>query len=208
MGHFDCNSRAAGVKRVGRAETIPCGSGVGRDIRVTRSCWRGNCKRRAAMPYGGNDWLALTQEPTLEPEIPICDPHHLPATTQRWRRSASGWPAGSLARLCRHGDERAAAGAAALIGARRSPAAARFVPDSPLEGNGAASACCATPLSPRADHGGKHEGHPAAPPGDPISDRNATKSLSSIDCRNPPLFQSHDAEAGGEALFGMGRRSS
>jgi predicted TIM-barrel fold metal-dependent hydrolase len=28
------------------------------------------------MPYGGNDWLALTQEPTPEPEIPICDPHH------------------------------------------------------------------------------------------------------------------------------------
>ena len=28
------------------------------------------------MPYGGNDWLALTQEPTLEPEIPICDAHH------------------------------------------------------------------------------------------------------------------------------------
>src|SRR5260221_239504 len=28
------------------------------------------------MPYGGNDWLALTQEPTLEPEIGICDPHH------------------------------------------------------------------------------------------------------------------------------------
>src|SRR6266516_4766787 len=28
------------------------------------------------MPYGGNDWLALTQESTLEPEIPICDPHH------------------------------------------------------------------------------------------------------------------------------------
>ena len=28
------------------------------------------------MPYGGNDWLALTPEPTLEPEIPICDPHH------------------------------------------------------------------------------------------------------------------------------------
>jgi len=26
------------------------------------------------MPYGGNDWLALTQEPTLEPELPICDP--------------------------------------------------------------------------------------------------------------------------------------
>ena len=28
------------------------------------------------MPFGGNDWHALTQEPTLEPEIPICDPHH------------------------------------------------------------------------------------------------------------------------------------
>ena len=28
------------------------------------------------MPYGDNDWLALNQEPTLEPELPICDPHH------------------------------------------------------------------------------------------------------------------------------------
>ena len=28
------------------------------------------------MPFGGNDWLALTQEPPLEPELPICDPHH------------------------------------------------------------------------------------------------------------------------------------
>ena len=28
------------------------------------------------MPFGGNDWLALTREPTLEPEMPICDPHH------------------------------------------------------------------------------------------------------------------------------------
>src|SRR6201998_769655 len=28
------------------------------------------------MPYGGNCWLALTQEATLESEIPICDPHH------------------------------------------------------------------------------------------------------------------------------------
>ena len=28
------------------------------------------------MPYGGNDWLALTQDATLEPELPICDPHH------------------------------------------------------------------------------------------------------------------------------------
>ena len=28
------------------------------------------------MPFGGEDWLALTQEPTLEPELPICDPHH------------------------------------------------------------------------------------------------------------------------------------
>ena len=28
------------------------------------------------MPFEENDWLALTQEPTLEPEIPIYDPHH------------------------------------------------------------------------------------------------------------------------------------
>ena len=28
------------------------------------------------MPFGGNDWLALSPEPTLEPELPICDPHH------------------------------------------------------------------------------------------------------------------------------------
>ena len=28
------------------------------------------------MPYGGHDWLTLTQELTLEPEIPICDAHH------------------------------------------------------------------------------------------------------------------------------------
>ena len=28
------------------------------------------------MPFGGNDWLALTGEPALEPELPICDPHH------------------------------------------------------------------------------------------------------------------------------------
>ena len=28
------------------------------------------------MPYGGNDWLALTPEKTLEPDLPICDPHH------------------------------------------------------------------------------------------------------------------------------------
>ena len=28
------------------------------------------------MPFGGNDWLGLTLEPTLEPVIPICDPHH------------------------------------------------------------------------------------------------------------------------------------
>ncbi|MFQ6031177.1 MAG: amidohydrolase family protein [Dehalococcoidia bacterium] len=28
------------------------------------------------MPYGGNDWLALNPEETLEPALPICDPHH------------------------------------------------------------------------------------------------------------------------------------
>ena len=28
------------------------------------------------MPPRGNEWLALTAEPTLEPDLPICDPHH------------------------------------------------------------------------------------------------------------------------------------
>src|SRR5262245_32293649 len=28
------------------------------------------------MPFGSNDWLALTSESPLEPELPICDPHH------------------------------------------------------------------------------------------------------------------------------------
>ena len=28
------------------------------------------------MPFGSNDWLALTSETPLEPELPICDPHH------------------------------------------------------------------------------------------------------------------------------------
>ena len=28
------------------------------------------------MPFGGNDWLALTQETPIEPDLPICDPHH------------------------------------------------------------------------------------------------------------------------------------
>src|SRR5919108_5507868 len=28
------------------------------------------------MPIRGKAWLALTPEPTLEPEIPICDAHH------------------------------------------------------------------------------------------------------------------------------------
>ena len=28
------------------------------------------------MPFGGLDWLALTPEQALEPDLPICDPHH------------------------------------------------------------------------------------------------------------------------------------
>jgi L-fuconolactonase len=28
------------------------------------------------MAYGGNDWLALTPESAIEPDLPICDPHH------------------------------------------------------------------------------------------------------------------------------------
>src|SRR3954454_15386325 len=30
----------------------------------------------ATVPFGGSDWLALTTEPILEPDLPICDPHH------------------------------------------------------------------------------------------------------------------------------------
>ena len=39
------------------------------------------------MPSEGNDWLALTSEPTLEPQIPICDPHH-----HFWDRRSSRAP--------------------------------------------------------------------------------------------------------------------
>jgi len=28
------------------------------------------------VPFGDNDWLALTQEDPIEPNIPLCDPHH------------------------------------------------------------------------------------------------------------------------------------
>jgi predicted TIM-barrel fold metal-dependent hydrolase len=28
------------------------------------------------MPFGGNEWLALNQEDPIEPDLPICDPHH------------------------------------------------------------------------------------------------------------------------------------
>src|SRR2546427_12202498 len=35
-----------------------------------------SCNGGAIMPFGDNDWLALTSEPTLEHELPICDPHH------------------------------------------------------------------------------------------------------------------------------------
>ena len=28
------------------------------------------------MPFGNDDWLDLTQESPIEPEIPLCDPHH------------------------------------------------------------------------------------------------------------------------------------
>ena len=28
------------------------------------------------MPFGNDDWLALTEETPIEPAIPLCDPHH------------------------------------------------------------------------------------------------------------------------------------
>ena len=39
------------------------------------------------MPFGGNDWHALTQEAPLEPDLPICDPHH-----HFWDRRAARIP--------------------------------------------------------------------------------------------------------------------
>lgn len=39
------------------------------------------------MAPGGNGWLALTQEAALEPELPICDPHH-----HFWDRRAARSP--------------------------------------------------------------------------------------------------------------------
>ena len=32
------------------------------------------------MPFGNNDWLALTQEDPIEPEIPLCDPTTISGT--------------------------------------------------------------------------------------------------------------------------------
>jgi hypothetical protein len=51
----------------------------------------------AIVPFGGNDWLALTQEPTLEPELPICDPHHhfwdfRTARVPYQRTCSTSWP--------------------------------------------------------------------------------------------------------------------
>src|SRR2546430_9259675 len=48
----------------------------GERLRNGRERERLSCHRGVIVPFGGNDWLALTQEPTLEPEMPICDPHH------------------------------------------------------------------------------------------------------------------------------------
>src|SRR4051812_22437666 len=39
------------------------------------------------MPFGNNDWHALTTEAPLEPELPICDPHH-----HLWDRRAARIP--------------------------------------------------------------------------------------------------------------------
>src|SRR5215468_826287 len=48
---------------------------------LTRPAVHANCtttdyQRGMIMPFGDNNWLALTPEPALEPELPICDPHH------------------------------------------------------------------------------------------------------------------------------------
>ena len=43
------------------------------------------------MPFGGNDWHALTAEPALEPDLPICDPHH-----HFWDRRWSAFPISAI----------------------------------------------------------------------------------------------------------------
>ena len=43
------------------------------------------------MPLGGNDRLALTQEPTLESDLAICDPHH-----HMWNRRPVSIPIKSI----------------------------------------------------------------------------------------------------------------
>src|SRR5262249_22517613 len=70
---------AASVMRAGIQHRNPSGKGKprrrGNIVRVVPAS--GNRPGgETEMPYGGNDWLALTQEETLEPELPICDPHH------------------------------------------------------------------------------------------------------------------------------------
>ena len=78
------------------------------------------------MPFGGNDWLALTQEPTLEPELPICDPHHHFWDFRTTRIPYGSAPAGGvgaiMVRALRLG--RQAAGMALLLtcGSSQSPA--------------------------------------------------------------------------------------
>src|SRR5947207_14271182 len=48
----------------------------GERLRNGRERERLSCHRGVIVPFEGNDWLASTQEPTLEPEMPICAPHH------------------------------------------------------------------------------------------------------------------------------------
>src|SRR5690349_21176355 len=60
-----------------RTEPAPRPIGIGRPNFRQYACRLSQeIGRSGTMPYGGNDWLALTEEPALEPEIPICDPHH------------------------------------------------------------------------------------------------------------------------------------
>src|SRR5262249_17036262 len=64
-----------GPRHRSHVDTIAGASGaLARDDRLySANPTAGRCRD---MPFGGNDWLALTVEPTIEPEIPICDPHH------------------------------------------------------------------------------------------------------------------------------------
>ena len=57
------------------------------------------------MPYGGNDWLALTQEPTLEPELPAAEQPAEPASVEAGSGDGASKPGSADARRADRASE-------------------------------------------------------------------------------------------------------